>query len=51
VVVACNLGDERAVVPDVSGTVRLSTIRERDGEVLSGSVPLEPWEAVILVRS
>jgi alpha-glucosidase len=50
-VVACNFGDERATVTDVRGTIRLSTIRERDGEAVSGSFALEPWEAAIVVRS
>jgi alpha-glucosidase len=48
--VACNLGDEPATVADVTGAVRVSTIRARDAERVAGSLHLEPWEAVIVVR-
>jgi len=49
-VVAVNLSDEPATVPDVDGEIRISTIRARDEEQVSGALHLDPWEATILVR-
>jgi alpha-glucosidase len=49
--VACNLGDEPATIPDVDGDVRISTIRARDGEDVTGTLHLEPWEAAIVWRA
>jgi alpha-glucosidase len=48
--VAVNFSDAPASVPDVDGDVRLSTIRARDGESVSGTLHLEPWEATIVLR-
>jgi alpha-glucosidase len=49
-VVACNLADVPATLDDVTGEVRVSTNRQRDGERVAGSLALAPWEAVILLR-
>ena len=49
-VVAVNFADARATVPDVSGTIRFSTIRARDNETVKGSLVLDPWEAAIVWR-
>jgi alpha-glucosidase len=46
--VACNLGDEPATVADVSGSITIATKRERDGERLTGTLALGPWEGVIV---
>lgn len=48
VVVALNLGDDPADVQLPNGMVRIGTRRERDGERVSGSVALGPWEGVIV---
>jgi alpha-glucosidase len=48
--VACNLGDASAIVPDVDGEIRISTIRARDGESVDGALHLAPWEAAIVWR-
>jgi alpha-glucosidase len=51
VVVACNISDEAADVAGVGpAAIRISTIRARDNERLSGGLHLEPWEAVIAIR-
>jgi alpha-glucosidase len=50
-VVAMNCSDEPADVNDAgTGEIRLSTIRARAGERVSGSLHLEPWEAAIVWR-
>jgi alpha-glucosidase len=46
--VAVNHGDDAATVPRTSGTVLIGTDRSRDGELVDGSLRLEPWEAVVL---
>src|SRR3954451_3756767 len=47
-IVVCNLSEEPATVADVGpAQLRLSTIRARDNERVSGALHLEPWEAVI----
>lgn len=46
--VALNLGDAPTTLPDVHGVVRIGTHRARDGEQVSGSLALGPWEGVIL---
>ncbi len=46
--VALNLSDDPAVVEGLDGRVRVGTRRERDGEQVSGSLRLEPWEGVVL---
>ena len=48
VIVALNLGDDRAGVGVSSGVVRIGTERERDGERVAGSLALGPWEGAIL---
>ena len=48
VVVAVNLGDEAAAHDGVTGTVRVSTDRSRDGERVDGTLAVGPWEGVIL---
>jgi alpha-glucosidase len=50
-VVAVNLADEPATVADVDGTIRVSTIRARDAEQISGTLHLEPWEAAIVLKN
>jgi glycosidase len=47
-VVALNMADERSTLTGASGTVAISTRRERTGERLRGRVDLEPWEGVIV---
>jgi hypothetical protein len=47
-VVALNLSDERAVLEGLEGRVRIGTRRDRDGEQVPGSLPLEPWEGVVV---
>ena len=48
VIVALNLGDDRAAVDVSSGIVRIGTERERDGERVAGSLALGPWEGAIV---
>jgi alpha-glucosidase len=45
--VVINLADEAAVVPEVTGTLRIGSDRSRAGEVVAGSLELGPWEGVI----
>ena len=47
-VVALNLSDRDLVQEDLSGTIRLSTHRERASETVQGRVELAPWEGVVL---
>jgi glycosidase len=49
-IVAMNCSDEPVDVDADTGTIRISTIRARDGERLNGSLHLEPWEAAIVRR-
>jgi alpha-glucosidase len=49
-VVACNLSDDTATVPDVDGEIRISTNRARDEEAVPGKLHLDPWEAAIVWR-
>ena len=50
-VVAMNLSDEPATVADAgTGEIRISTRRARDGERVSASLRLDPWEAAIVWR-
>jgi hypothetical protein len=46
--VALNLGDDRAGVEVSNGIVRIGTERRRDGERVSGSLALGPWEGAIV---
>jgi alpha-glucosidase len=47
-VVAANMGEGTGVVEGVSGTVRLGTVRSRDGTRAQGSLRLQGWEAVVV---
>jgi len=50
-VVAMNCSDEPAEVGDAgAGEIRISTIRARADERVTGSLRLEPWEAAIVWR-
>ena len=50
-VVAMNCSADAADVPDAgTGEIRISTIRSRDGERITGSLHLQPWEAAIVWR-
>jgi alpha-glucosidase len=50
-VVALNLSDEPAIVPDVGpGVVRIATTRRRDTERVEEALQLAPWEAAIVWR-
>ena len=50
-IVAMNCSDDALDVADAGvGTIRISTIRARDGERVNGSLHLEPWEAAIVWR-
>ena len=50
-VVAMNCSDDAVDVSDAgSGTIRMSTIRARDGERVNRSLHLEGWEAAIVWR-
>ena len=48
VLVAVNLSERPATVPDVTGTVRIGTDRSREGAPVTGGLPLAPWEAVVV---
>jgi hypothetical protein len=48
VIVALNLGDDRAGVDVSNGIVRIGTERERDGERVSGSLALGSWEGAVV---
>ena len=48
VLVALNLGDEPATVPDIQGEVRIGTDRARDGTRVDGSLGLDPWEGAVV---
>jgi glycosidase len=46
--VALNLSDVRARVEGLAGVVLAGTDRDRDGERLSGTLALAPWEAAVI---
>jgi alpha-glucosidase len=46
--IAVNLGSRAAHLPGVSGSVRASTDRSRDGEHVSGRLRIEPWTGVVV---
>ena len=48
VLVAVNLRDDPARLGGVDGTVRVGTDRARDGEPVTGTLTLAPWEATVL---
>jgi alpha-glucosidase len=50
IVVVVNMADGEATVDGISGRVRLSSDRHRDGERVEGDIRLEGWEAVVLER-
>jgi alpha-glucosidase len=47
-VVALNLSEAPLEVRAGPGEVLVGTRRERDGELVGGSIPLDPWEAVVV---
>jgi alpha-glucosidase len=47
-VVCVNAGDGAATVPGTRGRICIGTDRERDGEVVSGSLVVGPWQAAIV---
>jgi alpha-glucosidase len=49
-VAALNLTDGEATVAEVDGAVRISTDRRRDGESITGSLHIGPWEALVAER-
>ena len=48
--VVMNMTDEEAEIANVTGRVRIGSDRSRDGESVSGSVTLRPWEALVVQR-
>lgn len=48
VLVALNLADEPSIVDSVTGLLRISTKRARDGERVEGSLLLSPWEGAVV---
>jgi alpha-glucosidase len=50
-VVALNLSDAEASVPDVMGTVVISSDRMRDGETVDGQLALAPWQGAVVEAS
>jgi alpha-glucosidase len=48
--VVINMGDEPALVPDLDGTLRMSTVSSREDEQVDGALGLAPWEGVIGAR-
>jgi alpha-glucosidase len=46
--VALNLSDERVEVDGLAGVVLLATDRARDGETVSGTLAMGPWEGAVL---
>jgi alpha-glucosidase len=45
--VVLNMTDEQVVVPGLDGTLGISTVRPREGELVAGALDLAPWEGVI----
>ena len=50
IAIAMNLTDAEAEIADVTGRVLIGTDRSRDGEMVSGSIRLGPWQAVVVER-
>jgi alpha-glucosidase len=50
VVVAINLGDDTATLEGLDAMIRIGTDRLRDGETVTGSLPLRPGEGAVLVE-
>jgi alpha-glucosidase len=48
VVVALNLAGTPATLDGVGGTIRLGTVRARDGEPVDGALRLGPWEGALV---
>jgi alpha-glucosidase len=46
--VALNMGGEPAELEGAEGEIALCTQRERDGEAVTGTLLLEPWQGVVL---
>jgi alpha-glucosidase len=49
--VALNLSGERAEIEGLAGVVLVATDRARDGEQVSGTLALEPWQGAVLELS
>ena len=47
-VIVVNFSEVEAELTDLSGRVRLGTLRARDGELLSGLVRVAPWEGLVI---
>ena len=45
--VVLNMTDEPAVLSNLDGALRFSTVRPRDDELVAGALELGPWEGVI----
>jgi alpha-glucosidase len=50
-VVVVNMGPTAATVDGITGRVRLSTDRSRDGSFVEGTLPVAGWEAAVVERS
>lgn len=48
---ACNVSDAARTVEGVRGVVAISSARNREGDAVSGPLPLAPWEAVVVSRA
>ena len=46
-IVAVNLSDRQVRIPEVAGGIKLATARSRDGERLTGTLTLGPWEGAV----
>jgi alpha-glucosidase len=49
--IVVNLSDLEADLAGWSGTIALGTDRQRDGQVIHGTLGLGPWEAVVVERA
>jgi len=43
-----NMTGADADIPNLTGRVRIGSDRSRDGETVSGSIRLGPWQAVVV---
>jgi glycosidase len=51
IVVALNLTDAPVKIEGLAGTVRIATVRDRDGERVAGGLELATWTGALLERS
>jgi hypothetical protein len=49
-VVALNLSDATAELPDVRGSVAICTRRDLDGSRVTGTLELRGWEGIVVVE-